>query len=134
MMDYYLQDLNVINRLVDEWEKYGKLVIAYDFDNTVYDFHNKGYKFDKVIELLRECREYGAYFIVFTASLPSRYEFIRNYLDENNIPYDSINEDYHETSYMGRKIYYNILLDDRAGLSSAYQNLKWTLDILKGER
>lgn len=122
-----------INRLVAEWTKYGKLVIAYDFDGTVYDFHKEGFTFKMVPELLRECKEQGAHLIVYTAN--SDIEFIKNYLDANNIPFDYINENPPELNLpKGGKLYYNILLDDRAGLNEAYLQLQTALMIMKGGR
>lgn len=91
-MDKYLIAEAAYERLKEEYFKYGNLIIAYDFDNTVYDYHNTG----------------------------ERYDFIRKYLQENDIPFDSINEDAPHISFTGRKIYYNILLDDRAGLTECY--------------
>jgi hypothetical protein len=130
-MDYYLNDDHVVERLVKEWKAHGKLIIAYDFDNTVFDYHNENHQYNQVISLLRECYEFGAYLIVFTASEESRFPQIRSYLEERKIPFDYINEDVHHLLIKGRKLYYNILLDDRAGLSSAYKNLKQALEIMK---
>ena len=64
-MDYYLDDNNAVNRLVEEWRKYGKIIIGYDFDDTVFDFHQKGRTYKNVMNLLRECKKLGAYLIVF---------------------------------------------------------------------
>lgn len=126
---------NTVNRLLEEWIKYERIVIAYDFDNTVYDYHKEGHTYNNVIELLRESKALGAHLIVFTASPKEKYNFIRAYLNLNNIPYDSINAN---PSFIpikeGRKIYYNILLDDRAGLDSAYEILKTVVEIIKNER
>lgn len=123
-MDFYLIEENVTRRLIDEWEKYGSIVIAYDFDNTVYDFHQVGQAYDCVIDLLKKCKEVGAYLILFTARRDDEMDFVKNYLKVNDIPYDSINEDPVFITKPGRKVYYNILLDDRAGLPSAYRSLK----------
>lgn len=131
--DPYMDAKKSINRLVAEWTKYGKLVIAYDFDGTVYDFHKEGFTFKMVPELLRECKEQGAHLIVYTAN--SDIEFIKNYLDANNIPFDYINENPPELNLpKGGKLYYNILLDDRAGLNEAYLQLQTALMIMKGGR
>lgn len=132
--DAYLHSDTVIQRLVTEWQKYGKLVIAYDFDNTVFDYHGHGHSYDQVIELLRECNEFGAHLVVFTARREDEYDFVKEYLDSNNIPYDSINEDVINFNQYGRKLYYNILLDDRAGLLSAYESLKSALAIVKSQK
>jgi hypothetical protein len=130
-LDFYLKNRNVINRLYQEWAKYGRIIIAYDFDETIYDFHGKGHKFDEVINLLKECKKYGANFIVFTCREKIDEPFIINYLNEIGLPYDKINENMDYISYGGRKIYYNIFLDDRAGLQSAYDCLSYTLNLIK---
>lgn len=122
-MDYYLNDANVTNRLITEWNTHEKLIIGVDFDNTLYDYNNKGLKFNDVINLLRECRKIGCYIVIFTSSEEDRYDFIKEYLNKKDIPFDKINEDIEFIQFKGRKIYYNILLDDRAGLNSAYNCL-----------
>jgi hydroxymethylpyrimidine pyrophosphatase-like HAD family hydrolase len=129
---HYLNPNNVVERLVIEWKKYGKLVIAYDFDNTVYDYHKQGHIYDEVIQLLRECHKQGAFLTVFTACADEKFPWIKEFLTENNIPFDAINESPDYIPFSGRKIYYNILLDDRAGLQSAYEDLKMALTIVRG--
>lgn len=127
-MDHYRSDINVVKRLIKEWKQYKNLVIAYDFDNTVYDYHGEGHTYHDVIELLRNCKAYGATLVVFTANNEDKYPFIINYLKSNNIPYDYINETPRNIPVKSKnKIYYNILLDDRAGLSAAYKNLSMAL-------
>jgi len=123
-MDYFLDDNNVIKRLIEEWEKYDGLIVAYDYDNTVYDYGNKGYSYNNVINLLRRLKKLDTTLIVFTCNTEDKYDVIKKYLNENDIPYDKINENADETmNFKGRKIYYNMLIDDRAGLSSAYNCL-----------
>lgn len=134
MIDPFLDKHTTINRLIKEYRKHGRLVVAYDFDNTVYDFHNKGYRFDKVIDLIRKAHNLGCYLIVYSCSDSDRHDFIREYLNSNGIPFDSINENCPETNFSGGKLYYNILLDDRAGLESAYDNLGDALNYLELNR
>ena len=50
--DPYLIDTVSIQRLVKEWVKHKSLIIAYDYDNTVFDYHNNGYEFEFVIDLV----------------------------------------------------------------------------------
>lgn len=74
--------------------------------------------------------------MVFSASQEERYPYIADYLNQNNIPFDAINEDVLiEKRKPTRKLYYNILLDDRAGLGSAYAALDMLYNRLeaKGE-
>lgn len=133
LMDYYLSNENVYNRLKDEYDKYGKIIIAYDYDDTVFDFHNKKRTYENVIQLLKEFREY-AYFIVYTASSDERYPEMIEYLDKNDIPHDSINENIPNINVpKGGKLYYNILLDDRAGLQNTYLHLCKLLDYIRNK-
>ena len=127
---YLNEDMNFL-RLVSEWKKYGKLVIAYDFDNTVYDYHKIGLKIEPIIAILNEAKKIGAYFIVHTARLEDEYDFVRKYLIENNIPFDCINENIEATGFNTKKPFYNILLDDRAGLRSAYEDLSRAIKLMK---
>jgi hypothetical protein len=133
-MDYYINDTNCIRRLLLEHEKYGSIIVAYDFDNTVFDYHNKGLKFKNVIELLRECKELKFHLTVFTSCNDDRFPEIKKYLNDNNIPFDGINETPDFIPFKGRKVYFNILLDDRAGLNSAYNQLKTVIYTIKGKK
>jgi hypothetical protein len=49
--------------------------------------------------------------------------FVRNYLNENKIPFDSFNENppFHKST--SRKVYANAYLDDRAGLKQVFDEL-----------
>lgn len=55
-----------LDRLKGEYDKYGKLIVA--FDNTIYDFHNNGGDYSEVIELLKECIKLEFDLILFTDS------------------------------------------------------------------
>jgi hypothetical protein len=131
MIHPYLSDTACAYRLVDEYKKYGSLVIAYDFDNCVYDYHSKGHDYWEIIEVLRECRELGFYLIVFTAEKDENK--VSDTLILKGIPFDAINENPPFFKSDSRKIYFNLLLDDRAGLLSAYNQLKETIQIIKNK-
>jgi hydroxymethylpyrimidine pyrophosphatase-like HAD family hydrolase len=131
LTDPYLIDLNGVKRLVNEWVKHKSLVIAYDYDNTVFDYHNIGYNFENTIKTLRECKEYGAKFIVFSCSPKDRHPEMINYLNDNDIPWDTINENIVKLHGGEGKVFYNILLDDRAGLKSAYSILNMALTVMQ---
>jgi hypothetical protein len=131
LMDPYLNDLNCIKRLVTEWVKHKSIIIAYDYDNTVFDYHNIGYEFDGVIETLIECKNYGAKFIVFSCSPKDRHSEMISYLNSKKIPWDTINENIIQLHGGEGKVFYNILLDDRGGLKSAYSILVAALTVMK---
>lgn len=54
MIDEYLKPNASFLRLLKEYEQYKSLVIAYDLDNTLYDFHKKGETYTMVMDLLKD--------------------------------------------------------------------------------
>jgi len=127
--DKYFNDETTVNRLVEEWEKYGKLIVAYDFDDTVFDYDKSGATYEQMIELLKVCKKMGCTMIVFTCRPFEQYDIVENYLKEKGIPYDFINENDPTVEFeTSRKIFYNIFFDDRAGLKSAYEIMVRTIE------
>jgi hypothetical protein len=128
--DPFMNREMVKDRLRNEYKKYGQLIIAYDFDYTVHSYRGEDtWSYDFIMTLLREWRPY-AKFVVFTASPITRYAYIRTYLDSHNLPYDKINEELFERQRT-RKIYYNVFLDDRAGLGETAEILTDLLNEIK---
>ncbi len=127
-MDYYLDIENSTNRLIDEYIKYNSLVIAFDFDDTVYDFHKKGRIYSEVVSLLQTLKSINCYLICWTGQ--EDLDFVKTYLIENRIPFDAINENppFHKST--SRKVYANAYLDDRAGLRQVYDELNNVTKIL----
>lgn len=119
----------VVHRLISEYRTHGNLIVAFDFDNTVYDYHGSGHDYSEVIELLREAEESGMYLMCFTAKTEDEYADVEKWLSENNIPCHAINESPVMKGTV--KPYYNILLDDRAGLRGAFICLQTVLKIIK---
>ncbi|QIN96398.1 hypothetical protein DAC17_99 [Bacteroides phage DAC17] len=115
------------NRLVREWNKYeGKLVVAFDFDNTIFDYHNAGLDCHQVIGLLGKCSDLGFIMVLFTANDDAKkLAWMKEYCEHYGIRVDYINE---SPVMQTKKPYYNILLDDRAGLDSAYTILEDAVD------
>ena len=122
-MDFYLDTQNSQNCLMEEYKQYNSLVVAFDFDDTVYDFHKKGRIYHDVMALLRKLKSINCYLICWTGQ--ENPEFVAQYLKENDIPFDAINENppFHKST--SRKVYANAYLDDRAGLHQVYQELKY---------
>ena len=108
-------------RLLSEYSKYNSIVVAFDFDNTVYDYHKQGLNCSEIIELLQKLKEINCFLIVWTAN--EDVDFVRNYCLENQISFDSVNENPPFFKSKSRKIYYNELLDDRAGLRESFERL-----------
>ena len=123
-------ELDYYNRLRADYIHHKSLFIAYDYDNTVFDYHNKQIDYSKIIELIRECKALGFTLILFTGNEGEALERIILDLKKRDIPYDLINEN---PLMKTRKPYYNILLDDRAGLIESYNNLKRLTDDIRNK-
>jgi hydroxymethylpyrimidine pyrophosphatase-like HAD family hydrolase len=132
MNDPYLSTARCVIRLLSAYREHPRLIVAVDFDDTVFDFHNHGYKFPKAIELIKRAQAAGFYIVGFTASKPERYPFIQEHFESLGIKLDAINTNVIPSAYGNSgKIFYNILLDDRAGLEQAMDILSRTLNIIK---
>ena len=129
MKDFYLNIENSYNRLLIEYQKYQSLVVAFDFDNTVYDYHSQGHTYLNVVKLLQELKEIGCYLIIFTANEDE--VFVKNYCNKEGIPFDIINDNPPFYNSKSRKIYYNVLLDDRAGLRQVFDALSKLVNNIK---
>lgn len=119
----------VVDKLIDTYNKYGTIIIAYDYDDTVCP-SKPNYNCDNVVKLLKICSEFKEFEMVcYTAR--STYESIdevRFNLDRLGIRYDTINQDTPrikeeiEHTYTS-KVMYSIFLDDKAGLGEAFRSL-----------
>lgn len=120
----------LLERLISQYKKQNKLVIAYDFDDTVRPMYCANC--DQVQSLLKKIKDViNAYFIVFTSN--KNLGDVRKYLDELEIPYDAINENAPFVPFKEGKIFYNVLLDDKAGLGETVNTLEQLLFLVKNE-
>jgi hydroxymethylpyrimidine pyrophosphatase-like HAD family hydrolase len=135
MTDPFTSTSNIVKRLHKEYKKHPKLIIAVDFDDTVYDFHKRGALHERAINVVKQCAALGFYVVLWTASAPERFDFMRTYMKDNGIHVDAINENPIKLPFGNNgKIYYNILLDDRAGLGQALDALEIFLDNIQNSR
>lgn len=125
-MDLYLDYNKFYQRIEDEYIKHGRLIIAVDYDDTIFDTYKRGETYDQVIALLKRWQPY-ADFVVWTASLPERYPSICEYCQMRGIHVAAINDNVPPIKYNHlekcRKIYANVYVDDRAGLGWSVQAL-----------
>ena len=128
--DPYMNFHNVVQRLKDEYEKHNNLVIAFDFDNTIYDFHRKGYEFPEVIDLLYRASKLNLTLVCYTGNEDE--VLVRSVCEKNGIRVDYLNESPIKSVSKPHKPYFNILLDDRAGLASAVEALSIVLYKIEG--
>lgn len=103
-----------LERLQRQYTEHGKLIIAFDFDDTVYPYSYSDDLLEPVREILRKCGALGHEMVCFTSN--NDIQKVTQYLQTNQIPCDSINA---SSVKLGAKVFYSILLDDKAGLDSS---------------
>ena len=131
MSDPYTDTQRCVERLLEQHAKHPRLIVALDFDDTVFDFHQKGFDFPRVISLIQRAQAAGFYIAIFTASANDRHPFIRDYLASIGIVPNTINRNVFPSPFGNDgKIFYNLLLDDRAGLGQACDTLEAVLNQL----
>jgi len=121
-----------VDELIEEYKKYGQIIIAYDFDGTVVKLDKTKLTKDRdpqirICELLRKIKLY-AHLILWTCrdiknttDDGSLYEAIL-WLNEYNVPWNEINKNT-LVDFGGSKIFANIYLDDRAGINESFEIL-----------
>ncbi|HNV97499.1 MAG TPA: hypothetical protein PKL13_04340, partial [bacterium] len=65
MIDVF--DINYDVILEEAYIKHKKLIVAFDFDNTIFDYHKKEVDYSKIINLLKECQDLGFILKLFTS-------------------------------------------------------------------
>lgn len=123
-------------RLLKEYKEHNGLVVGFDFDNTVYDYHNVGLDCSAVIEILQKCSKLGFQLCLWTIddgcpnsmTVEDKLEWCVerainvNYVNSSPV---IIGEEF------ATKPFFNVLLDDRAGLESAYHSLAYVIDYIE---
>lgn len=114
-------------RLLDEWEQHGKIIIAVDIDDTILPYRTSTQKeCDNIINLVKECQAVGAYVIIYTCRNSDGIKEALEYCKSKDLHIDAVNENpkgvnlpYGHTA----KPYANIFLDDRGELRGASERL-----------
>lgn len=104
-------------------------MIAIDFDDTILSFESKE-KCSKIIKLIKKAKKLGCTIILFTCREGESLKWAKLFLKSIGIIPDYINEN---PILNSRKPYYNILLDDKAGLGQAYECLNKVIEIIEKE-
>ncbi len=122
-----LSENKYAKRLIEEWNQYGKILVAVDFDDTLAPWKlNTEEDCKPIFNLLALCKEVGAYIIIFTACNEDRYDEIKKYCYDRGLIIDSVNKNPIDLPYGNQnKIYANIFIDDRAGLDEACEILEF---------
>ena len=129
-----------IDKLYADYLKYGTLYIAFDFDNTIWNFnkYNANYEdnpdavFWDIVNLLKKCKEHGMKLILWTSCPIPWDELKKNQLCKAW----GIEPDYLNCSPLSPgavKPHFSLLLDDKAGLESSVYILEELLKKIENE-
>lgn len=133
----------VLQKMIEDYKKYGRIIVAYDFDSTVHTCDKNAEEACKIVRaLLRICSKYtdDIDMICFTCRGDRDVKsLVIPYLDEEGIRHDKINENSDNVSKKVRKtlsckIMYTVFLDDKAGLREATSILRKFITWLMNEK
>lgn len=119
----------LVERLLEKYHKENGLIIGFDFDHTIFDYHNEGGDYSCVIDLLKVCSELGFTMCLWTTEPnEEKLSWKIDYCKELGIKVDYVNESPVKKFKHCVKPYFNILLDDISGLEEAYYILGETIE------
>ena len=124
--EFHRSNNNATTRLLKEHKEHGGLIIAVDFDNTIYDYHAAGADYSEVIDLVKRAIRLEHKIFIFTAN--QDHDFVIAQCLAIGLGVLPINTSEMDHLFPSRKPFYNILLDDRAGLASTMVSLTTVLD------
>lgn len=115
-----------LERLVNEWVEHDKIVLAVDYDDTIFHWRHRSVdQCNKTLALVKWAQTIGAYIMIHTSSDEDRYDEISDYCKSKGLNIDSINKNPIDLPYGTQgKPYYNWQLCDRSGLKYAEEVLE----------
>lgn len=138
-MNYFLTASNSQKRIIEDWINFDRLLVAVDFDSTLKPWKDfEGDHCDDVCQLIRELKEIGCFIILFTAN--KHPDKCLEWCEAKNIPIDTVNENAPEAmEYFlrqgydepPRKLFWNVLIDDKSGLQQTYNELKTLIHLVQ---
>jgi hypothetical protein len=126
------------NRLVKEWLKNGKIIIACDLDDTIIPYNEEiKENCKKMVNLILDCQKEDIIFLVNTARSEHQLEKAKQQVEELGIVVHGVNKMHPEWDKpygINGKLYANIFLDDRGGFWDTYWTLSNALSIVRHQR
>lgn len=127
----YLTVDGCVSRLYKQWQKHPKLIVAVDFDSTIspLDTTEEDIDYSDTINVLKRAAKHNFFIVVYSCSNTERYTKIRDHFKKFNIEVAAINSNIIDLGFEPQvKIYYNILIDDKAGLAQSIEILNRLID------
>ena len=107
---------NLYDKIKDVFNTHNNIIIALDFDDTIFDWKSKGYDVDYVIDLVKRAQKVlHAKVILFTCREGLVLAEAVDYCKDNGISLFGINRN-PDLPPTNSKPFYNILMDDKACL------------------
>lgn len=124
------QVLRDVKKLIDQYVKHGSLIVAVDFDDTVYPFSEELSDLEYVREVVRKAKSQGHKLLLLTCR--DKYEGqVKRFLTAHGIEVDYFNEvtvSGEGWGGEGSKPFYSWFLDDKASLYMSTYILDRALD------
>lgn len=116
----------LLNQLIEVYEKHGKIIIGVDFDDTVFPFNKSVANINRCNEVVEIVRDLKPYSIICLWSVADAQSLIykEHIMDLYGIKPDYVNDSPLNKWGESKKVYFNIQLDDKAGLNETLQVLK----------
>ena len=121
----------LLAKLLGVYREHNNIIIAVDFDDTLYDWKDVGYDCDYVVDLVKRCQQHlNAKVMLFTCRNGDHLDFAVKHCEEVGLNLWGINHnpDHGPTD---SKPFYNVLLDDKACLSNVCEALELLLEKAK---
>ena len=134
-MERYIEEYT--KKMMSALDKNGTLIIGYDFDDTIFpsNFDYAITYVEEVRQLLRDLKSTGkCRFILITCREGDALREAEQFLHSNQLPYNSLNANLADSIPTNpRKVYCNIMIDDKCGLPMSVEILKNVLKLIQDE-
>ena len=141
-------DVNYYKIIEEAYRQHGTIIVCFDFDNTVFDYHDNGLDCSCVIELLKRCDKLGFTLICSTSDTDTKLlNFKSVFLQKKGLRVGGLlGGDVNQgdgkvnpkltqlATHKYIKPYANIYLDDKAGLVESYSRLKSLVEKIENKR
>ena len=116
----------LLNQLIKAYKQHGKIIVGVDFDDTVFPFNKDEENVNRcarVVELLKINRDIIT-ICLFSVADKQSLIYKEHIMDLYGIKPDYINESPIVKWGVCNKPYFNIQLDDKAGLNEALETIR----------
>lgn len=123
---------SLTDKIISVYDKHGSIIIAVDFDDTIYNYSGQNFNVEYVIDLLKRSVDIlNAKLILFTCREGDLLDQALQYCRSVNLSFDAINTSLETYTYPSRKPFYNVLLDDKASLPECCEAIETLMYYLK---